>query len=282
MRIRYEKFHALRNDFLVIEPGQAIKSQSRLSRLASNICDRRSGVGADGILHITRSPRAYGKINVYNADGSWAEKSGNGLRIAGVYAFLKSGSGRRRAFDFETAGSTDTVTIDKKIGEGFMVSVDLEQPRFKTAVVPIRSRQRYMINSPLSIGGTKLPVTCLSVGNPHTVLFVNDFDFDWQALGGEIERHRAFPNRTNVEFVKIVTRKKVKLADWERGAGATGSSGTGAAAAVCAGVIMGILDRECEVVFDSGSLFIDWSEDSGVIRLTGPVVHVTSGKYEFK
>ena len=163
-----------------------------------------------------------------------------------------------------------------------MVSADLDQPQFEASQVPIRSRYRYMINSPLSIGGVKLPVTCLSVGNPHTVLFVNDFDFDWQALGAEIERHRAFPNRTNVEFVKIVNRRKVRLADWERGAGATGSSGTGAAAAVSAGVIMGLLDRECEVVFDSGSLFVNWPENSGVIELTGPVVHVTSGTYEFK
>ena len=100
-------------------------------------------------------------------------------------------------------------------------------------------------------------------------------------LGAEIEEHKAFPKQTNVEFVKIVNRKKIKVADWERGAGATGSSGTGAAAAVCAGVMLGLLDRSCEVQFENGSLFIDWNKESNRIELTGPVVYVHSGEFTF-
>ena len=124
-----------------------------------------------------------------------------------------------------------------------------------------------------------MPVTCLSVGNPHTVLFVEDFNFDWKTLGADLEFHKAFPNQTNVEFVKIITRRKIEVADWERGVGPTGSSGTGAAAAVCAAVVAGQVDRKCEVKFGTGSLSIDWSEDTNHIYLTGPVQFVGQGTY---
>jgi diaminopimelate epimerase len=280
MLVTFEKYHALRNDFLVVELNRPISSKAKLARLTRAICDRRTGAGADGVLFLSRSRKADHKVTVCNADGSWAEKSGNGLRIAAVHVYSTGRAKKKRSFAFETASSIDIVSIGRKIRRGYMVTAELERPRFETNLVPVKTRRRFMINAPLTIGGVKIPVTCLSVGNPHTVLIVNDFDFDWQVLGEEIEWHRAFPNRTNVEFVKIVSRKKVKVADWERGAGATGSSGTGAAASVCAGVIMGLLERECEVVFDTGSLYVKWPEDLGVIKLGGPVEHVCTGKFE--
>ncbi len=282
MLTKYDKYHALGNDFIVIEQKGRLGSKARLARQTVQICDRRTGVGADGVLYLSNHRIGENKINVYNADGGWAEKSGNGLRIAGVHSFLKTKNKKKKEFSFQTGSTLDVVRVGSKIKRGFMVTVNLGRPEFDTKLVPVKTRLRYMINAPLNIGGVKLPVTCLSVGNPHTVLFVNDFDFDWQALGEEIEFHRTFPNRTNVEFVKVLSRKKVRVADWERGAGATGASGTGAAASVCAGVIMGLTDRKCEVVFDTGSLFVDWPEDSGEIALTGPVEHVTTGTYDFK
>ena len=280
MLIKYDKYHALRNDFIVIDLGQSRLTKRKLPGFTRRICDRRAGVGADGVLCLSKSRPTDGKIDVFNADGSWAEKSGNGLRIAGVHVHMKSGRRAAREYRFQTATSIDRVAIGRKTKRGFMVTVDLGQPVFETSRVPVKSRRRYMINAPLSIGGVKLPVTCLSVGNPHTVLIVDDFDFDWHTLGAEIENHRSFPNRTNVEFVKIVSARKVELADWERGAGATGSSGTGAAAAVCAGVIMGLVDRRCQVVFESGSLHVKWPERSDNIELTGPVQKVTGGNFE--
>jgi len=111
---------------------------------------------------------------------------------------------------------------------------------------------------------------------------VDGFDFDWMGLGAEIEVHPAFPRHTNVEFVKVISRKKIKVADWERGAGATGSSGTGAAAAVCAAVMLGLVARECEVVFESGSLLVKWDQDTNEIELTGPVDYVADGEFFFR
>jgi len=278
--IAFNKYHALENDFLVIEQPKTRLSKATLGCLARSICHRRSGVGADGILYLSMSRRADRKLDVFNADGSWAEKSGNGLRIAGVHEFLRNG--RKRKFDFEVAKTLSKVEVTKSVRRGYVVKTDLGKPEFSAKRVPVRTRQRYMINAPLALGGLKFPVTCLAVGNPHAVLFVNDFDFDWIALGADIETHPAFPNRTNVEFVKVVNRKRLKVAEWERGAGATGSSGTGAAAAVCAAVMLGLADRRCEVMYEAGSLQVEWLEDSNTVELTGPVKFVCQGTYEFK
>jgi diaminopimelate epimerase len=138
-----------------------------------------------------------------------------------------------------------------------------------------------MINAPLKIGGVNIPVTCLSIGNPHTVLFVDNFNFDWKTLGTEIEKHKAFPNGTNVEFVKILSKNRLRLAEWERGVGATGSSGTGAAAAVTAAVVLGLTNRKCLVEFEAGSLNVNWRERDNVIELTGPVESICQGIFEY-
>ncbi|MBU8933170.1 MAG: diaminopimelate epimerase [candidate division Zixibacteria bacterium] len=280
MIVHFSKYHALRNDFLIIDLAHNRVPIARREALAIAICDRRSGVGADGVLFLTGSRRADFKIDLHNADGGWAEKSGNGLRIAAVHKHLTDR--RRRAFTFEMGGIVASSRVMAKDGSGFSVSAGLGKPIFESASVPVRSRRKYMIQAPLRLGGKDFPVTCLAVGNPHTVLFVDDFDFDWQALGDEIEHLRCFPERTNVEFVKVINRHKLKVADWERGAGATGSSGTGAAAAVCAAVMIGRADRRCQVIFEAGSLYIWWDSDTSEIELTGQVQTVCEGAYVFK
>lgn len=285
MRINFAKYHALRNDFLVIEAGRTALSKARLGRIAQQLCDRRAGIGADGILYVStgkrqvRTPDAT-KVDVYNADGSWAEKSGNGLRIVGLHEFLKNKVHKRATF--EMGGVASEVRVLKKQGAGYMVATDLGKPEFRTECVPVRAKQQYMVQAPLKVGGLAFPVTCLSVGNPHAVLFVDNFDFDWKSLGSDIERHPAFPERTNVEFVKVVSRKKLKVAEWERGAGATGSSGTGAAAAVAAAVMNGLAGRDCEVVFEPGSLFVKWREKTDMIELSGAVEYIGEGTAEVR
>jgi len=276
VRIAFAKYHALFNDFIVIESHRRRLSRVNLSELAAAICDRRPGVGADGILYLASGPRG-DVIDIYNADGSWAEKSGNGLRIAALHRFREDR--RRRSFTFLMNGLPHRTRVLDKADGGMLIRTDLGTPEFESARVPIRTRRKHMINAPLKLAGLDFPVTCLSVGNPHTVLFVKDFDFDWKQLGSEIEVHRAFPNHTNVEFVKVATRRRIRVADWERGAGATGSSGTGAAAAVCAAVMLGLVDRECEVQFETGSLFVKWNEVSNLIELTGPAVFVAEGEF---
>lgn len=276
-KIEFFKYHCLGNDFLIIDLINKRSRRFDFNRLAEKICNRNSGVGADGILVLTKSRMADCCIDLFNSDGSWAEKSGNGLRIVAAYYY--SNYSRKKSVTFEISGEAARARIIKATANSFSVRVSLGKPVFETKLVPMKSKAKYHINQPLEIEKVKIPVTVLSVGNPHAVMFVDDFDFDWKGLGEIIECCRHFPNRTNVEFVKIVTRSRVILNDWERGAGATGSSGTGAAASVAAGVVNGLLNRRVEVVFPSGSLFIDWAESDDNIYLTGPVEFVCRGEY---
>jgi diaminopimelate epimerase len=228
---------------------------------------------------LTKSTRADCCLDLFNSDGTWAEKSGNGLRC--VAAYFYSHYSRRKNLTFEINNEIASVKIEKSDKISFMMEVSLGRPVFETDKIPMKSEAKFHINQPIVIEGNKLPVTSLSVGNPHTVMFLDNFEFDWQELGQIIENCEYYPHRTNVEFVKISNRKKVILNDWERGAGATGSSGTGAAAAAVAGVVNGLLDREVEVVFPRGSLFIRWNEEDDTIYLTGPAEFSCEGTFHF-
>jgi diaminopimelate epimerase len=277
MLIQFTKYQALGNDFLVVESDRPWPKRSAAARTIA-ICNRRTGVGADGILLVSHSTKADRRVDVFNADGSWAEKSGNGLRIVAVHLHRKRPA--RNKYVIEIGGRLDEVTILGKDRKGFKVRASLGTPAFRALAVPVKSKSLYVINRPMRIGSESIPMTCLAVGNPHTIILVDHFEFDWQALGAEIEKARIFPNATNVEFVRVLSRSKIRVAEWERGAGATGSSGTGAAAAVAAGVMLGLVDRKCEVQFEPGSLFIDWKKGTDAIFLTGPVEFVMSGVYE--
>jgi len=279
MKIEFSKYHALGNDFIVVDGSRYRFSRARLCRLAVDICDRREGAGADGVLLLTKSRGVDCKVDVFNADGGWAEKSGNGLRITAAH-LRKTGKQSSR-FRILMGGVESLVLLGKPTSRGFLVKAELGRPDFRSSHVPVKSRSKYVINNSIRIGRKSLAATCLSIGNPHTVIFVNDFDFDWQALGREMEHAPIFPRATNVEFVKVLSRSKVHVNDWERGAGATGSSGTGAAAAVCASVMLGRADRKCAVEFETGSLTVDWRAKDDMIELTGPVQYVVTGEYDW-
>ena len=279
MKIAFAKYHALENDFLVLEAARCRVSRRRLPSLARAVCDRRRGVGADGIVLLSSSRKADRKFDIYNSDGGWAEKSGNGLRIAGLHLAMGS---RRKSISFETANSIDTVRVGRKTKDGYIVSGEIGQPEFRTPLIPVKTRHKFLINTPLKVGGVTLPITCVAVGNPHAVIVVDDFDFDWQTLGAEIETSKPFPNHVNVEFVKVLSRRKLQASSWERGAGPTGSSGTGAAASVAAMVMLGVVGRKCDVAFRAGTLSVHWSADTDIITVTGPVVPVMEGVFEFK
>jgi len=278
-KIEFSKYHALGNDFFIIDLLNKRNRQLDFNKLAEQICNRKCGVGADGILVLTGSRKADCCIDLFNSDGSWAEKSGNGLRIVAAYYY--SHYAKKKNLSFEIGGDISTAKIIKAARNLFSIRVLLGKPLLETKLIPMKSKLKYHVNAPIKIDGKSFPVTSLSVGNPHTVLFVDSFNFDWRELGYIIENCRYYPHRTNVEFVKIVNRTKIILNDWERGAGATGSSGTGAAAAVAAGVVNGLLDRKVEVIFPTGSLFIDWSESENDIYLAGPTEYICRGEYTF-
>ena len=273
----FHKYHALGNDFIVLDFLNKSRGGVSFEKLAAKICQRNMAVGADGILILSRSKLADFKMEIYNSDGSHAERSGNGLRIAAVHYSLEYGA--KRTIKVESSGEILSALFTEVSMDNFIVEVSLGVPKFETKLVPMKSKRKFHINQALKVGKTSYPATVLSVGNPHTVIFVDDFDFDWKMRGRQIETMPIFPARTNVEFAKVVNQGKIILNDWERGAGATGSSGTGAAATVVAGAINGIIKRKAEVVFPSGSLFIDWSEKDDIIHLAGPVCFICSGVF---
>lgn len=279
MNVPFAKYHALLNDFLVVEKSALKLTESRIPGLVRDICHRKSGIGADGLLLVSKSLRADAKVDVYNADGGWAEKSGNGLRIVALH--LNRAGKLKKSLKIEMGGTINSVKINRCHNSTAVITAEIGNPEFGSKKVPVKSKSKYMIYQPLKVGRIRIPVTCLSMGNPHTVLFVNDFDFDWKQIGSEIENHPLFPNGTNVEFAKIISRKKLHLAEWERGVGATGSSGTGAAAAVAAAVVLGAVERKCLVEFESGRLSVNWRKGDNMIELTGPVELVGEGTFEY-
>jgi diaminopimelate epimerase len=278
-KLKFCKYHGLGNDFLIIDLIGKNTGGIDYNKLAAAICDRHFGVGADGILVLTGSRKADCTMDLFNSDGSWAEKSGNGLRC--VAAYLRENIKHSKTILIEnTEGISKAIIIRHARGKS-EIRVNIGKPCFDTAKIPMKSKFKYHINQPIKVLGQFIPVTALAVGNPHCVIFVDDFEFNWMTLGEHVENHPDFPNRTNVEFVKVLDTGKAIVNDWERGAGATGSSGTGAAAAAVAGVLSGILKRKVEIIFPSGSLFIHWNESDDHIYLTGPAQYVFEGVYHF-
>jgi len=278
MRIKFYKYHALSNDFILIDSNQSKIFKQSLSNTVRQICQRNRGVGADGLLYLSKAGKNTVTVDVYNADGGWAEKSGNGLRIAGLH--LHRQNSKRRNFVISMGGTENKITLVRKSKHEATLITEIGKPSFETTEVPVKSKSQFMINSPLILDGTEFPVTCLSVGNPHAVLFVDNFDFDWQQIGADIENHKLFPNGTNIEFVKVISSKKLRVADWERGAGATGSSGTGAAAAVAASVMLGVAGRKCTVVFETGQIEVNWRDSDDIIEISGSAEFICEGIFE--
>jgi diaminopimelate epimerase len=215
-------------------------------------------------------------MRIFNSDGSEAEMCGNGLRCM-VRLLYDRRHLRKRKCAVETISGMIEASIVSAVRSNFQVRYCVGVPEFAAANVPVKVREEYFINGKIKIGSKNYVVTSLSVGNPHTVVFVDDLSFDWREVGAGIECHKMFPNRTNVEFVKVSGRGRVLLKSWERGAGPTHASGTGACAAVAAGVMVGLLKREVEVVCDFGSLFVEWDSESSIMYQTGPTDYCFTG-----
>ena len=280
--MRLAKLHALGNDFLVVEPGTG-PDQAASGDLARRICDRYTGVGADGLIFLSleagRPARA--GFRIFNADGSEAEISGNGLRCAA--AFLAwSGIIASPKVLFRTAAGERPGEILSSRGTLFEVRIGLGVPRLTSKDIPFNDGRVLdrIVHPPLSIGHGVFPATCLSVGNPHCSLFFDTFPSrdEWRSLGSEIETHPFFPHRTNVEFVRVIDRGEIEVLFWERGVGETLASGTGSAAAAVASIIKGLVDRAVTVRTARGSLKVDWPEDGEILQ-TGPAEVVFSGDY---
>jgi len=276
--IPFVKYHGQGNDWLVVLASYV---PSGLPLFARRILDRHTGVGADGLI-VVMKPGVRGhdaRIRFFNADGSEAEMSGNGIRCAG--AFLVERKPQKRRLEIETLVGLKTLEKGKSSSGKWMFRVRMGAPILTAVQIPFQPAETPspILRFPLETHRGDLPVTITSMGNPHCSVFVADFEsVDWRRLGQEIEHNEHFPNRTNVEFVRLVSKDEIEVRFWERGVGHTMSSGTGSCAATVAAILNGLTDRRVRVRTEAGPLEVAWPQD-GEVTLSGPAARVMSGNY---
>jgi diaminopimelate epimerase len=263
--MKFTKVHSLGNDFLLIDEREWGEIPD-LGGFVRRLCDRHTGVGADGLLLVSITDRDLGLagFRIFNADGTEPEISGNGLRCATAGLFLQKKVQPPRLVFTTTTGDRECRLISQE-NNRFQVRVEMGEPRFSSKDVPFDDGSVHdrIVDYPLSINHQIYPVTVISIGNPHCVLFVDPFParIEWHQIGREIESHPFFPNRTNVEFVRVRDRGEIEVLFWERGVGETLSSGSGSAAAAIAAALKGLTDKTVKVVTSLGSLTVEWAKD---------------------
>ena len=274
--IAFAKGHGLGNDYIVLSRGDLPFDLSEASIV--RICDRNWGIGSDGILMLVPSSRADFGLRIFNPDGSEAEKSGNGLRIFSKW-LRDHGLAKRDAFTIETPGGVVECLCHVRDGRVRFVTVEMGRATFRAPDIPMNGPDRDVVAVPLQLSdGTALVVTAVSVGNPHCITFVDRLDTEaCKRLGPLIERHAAFPQRTNVQFARVADRHTLDILIWERGAGYTLASGSSSCGAASAAVRNGLCDHgKVTVRMPGGDLVIDVRPDWS-LRLEGPVEEVYTG-----
>jgi len=273
--IDFTKMQGLGNDFVVVDATRAPFTLDRAQIRA--LADRRFGVGCDQVL-VVEPPRAAGadfRYRIFNADGGEVEQCGNGARCFVVFVRDRALT-QKRALVVETAGGVIAPALEDD-GE---VTVDMGVPRFRPADVPFVDG-RGAVEEPLDVGGATRSVSVLSMGNPHAVQVVADVDVaPVTSEGPQIERHPRFPARVNAGYLQVVDRANIRLRVWERGAGETLACGTGACAAVVAGIRRGLLDARVRVATRGGGLTIAWAGDGRPVMMKGPAKRVFDGQWE--
>ncbi len=277
--MQFTKMHGAGNDYVYIDGLTDPRLRSvNCAELAPEISDRHTGIGGDGVILIEPSSVADARMRIWNADGSEAEMCGNGLRCVAKFLYDR-GILRRLRMQIETGAGVLDVEVHPVRGKVERVRIDMGGPVLTAAEIPTTLEGDPPVNCPLDVNGSIWPVTCVSMGNPHCVLFVESLTDDLvHSLGPQIEQHPAFPRRTNVEFVEVLGRDQFRMRVWERGAGETLACGTGACAALVAGVLTDRLAPEAIAQLPGGDLLIEWHERQN-LSLTGPAVEVFSGDW---
>lgn len=279
MKIPFTKMHGLGNDFILIDCRRI--QLDNLSELSKRLCHRRFGVGADQMLLLYNSTHADFMMRIFNADGSEVQMCGNGIRCLAKYIWDRNLSDKD-VLSIETIAG---IMRPEKAGE--MVRVDMGEPIFEPEKIPVKivessktQNSKLIIDYPLQIEDREFRITCVSMGNPHAIIVVENLShFPVTYYGPIIEHHYLFPDRTNVEFIEVRNPKEITMRVWERGSGETMACGTGASAAAVATNINGLTERSVNVHLLGGDLLIEWASDNHVY-MTGPAVEVFEGIIE--
>lgn len=280
MSIEFAKYHGLGNDFILIDNRTSARPVITPEQ-AVTLCDRHFGIGADGVIFAL--PGQDGTdytMRIFNSDGSEPEMCGNGIRcLAQFLAELEGRANQEAEYRLHTLAGV----MKPQITADGQVKVDMGLPRLLASEIPtsLAPANEKVIDQPLEVAGKSWAVTCVSMGNPHCITFVEDVTaIALETIGPQFEHHSAFPQRTNTEFIQVVRRDYLKMRVWERGAGATLACGTGACAAIVAGVLTGNCNRAATVELPGGCLQIEWSELDQKLYMTGPAQLVFRGQIE--
>lgn len=276
---RFTKAQGMGNDFLIIEVEDIAPLQTA-TELAVGMCERNYGAGADGIVFVTRArdDRADFSSRIFNADGSEAGVSGNGTRCAAAYLY-HAGLWSEPEIRIATAAGVKYGRLVSRESTRFEFEFNMGRPALSSDAVPmtLSSPVEKVVRYPLNLGGDLIEITCLSMGNPQCVIFVNDLTaVNLEEIGPLIEHHPVFPDRTNVEFACAISKEEIEIRIWERGAGHTLSSGTGSCASGVAASLNGLTDRNVRVLTEGGALQVNWQND-GSVMLTASAEIVYEG-----
>jgi diaminopimelate epimerase len=275
--MKFTKMHGAGNDYVYVNCFEQVELGD-VAELAKAISDRHFGVGGDGLVLICPSERADARMVMYNADGSESEMCGNAVRCVAKFVY-DHGIAAKEELTIETGRGVLALQCSVNGGKVDRVRVNMDQPILGSSEIPTTLAGDPPVNVPVEVGGRTLKVTCVSMGNPHAVTFVDEVNDDWVLnIGPQVEVHEAFPRRINAEFIQVVSRSEIIMRVWERGSGETLACGTGACASVVAGVLAGLLDRKVLVRLTGGDLEIEWAE-SGEVYMTGPATEVFSGEW---
>lgn len=274
---RFSKYHGLGNDFVILD-GIHQQLPEHMANLSVAICDRHMGIGADGVLLLLPSDHSDFRMQIFNADGSEAQMCGNGIRCFATYIF-ETGLSSKEVLSIDTMAGVMVPAINHVNGKVTAIEVDMGTPRLTKGLIPMQGNPQDTATSvSIDLGDSQWEGTGVSMGNPHVVIFGDDWSqLDIETIGPAIEQHPLFPDRTNVEFVTVHTPETATMRVWERGSGETMACGTGACATLVAGVLTHRLARRATIHLPGGDLLIEWLESNDHVMMTGPAVHVYDG-----
>ena len=275
--MKFTKMQGCGNDYVYVNGfTETIADKPAFVKAVS---DRHFGVGGDGAIFINPSEEADFEMEMYNADGTRAEMCGNGIRCVAKYVYDK-GLTDKEQISIVSFGNVKYVDLYVKEGLVSSVRVNMGEPILEAEKVPVISAMKRSVDEPVTVNGKEYRMTCVSMGNPHAVVFMEDVaNLDIASVGSLFENHQVFPNRTNTEFVEVVDRTHVNMRVWERGTGETLACGTGCCATVVAGVLNGLTEEKVTVRVLGGEIEIQWDREENLVYMTGPAATVFEGEF---
>ena len=276
--MKFTKMHGIGNDYVDVNCFK--ETVEHPSEMAIKVSDRHFGIGSDGLILIKPSEVADGKMEMYNADGSQGAMCGNGIRCVAKYMY-DYGITDKTSISVETKSGIKYLDLTIKDGKVDTVKVNMGTPILKAVDIPVRSEKEQVIDEPVMVDGKEWKITCVSMGNPHAITYIDDVkNLEIEKIGPKFENHEIFPDRVNTEFVRVIDRNTVEMRVWERGSGETLACGTGACAVAVSSILNGLTEEEVTVKLLGGDLKIFWDRTENKVYMTGSATTVFDGEID--